>query len=337
MPPPLPHRQWWQHLQSVLVPLILVVAGGIISWMQIGGWVVVGALVMAASLMWWQGRTQPHAITMILAFVTTIAALDYLLWRLMVTNWANWWIAVPLVLAEAFGVVHTVGLQVTIWPWHSPALHPTEDPTLRPIFVFIPTVNEGSEILTPTIRATLAAREHYLEVNPQGRVTIVICNDGRVANSPDWQGVEALAQRMGVLCVTRTVGGGAKAGNIENARKLVGATGDALLVIFDADQVAKPEFFLKLIAPFADPTVGWVQSGQYYGNKENPVARWAHDQQALFYRVLCGGKAAQNAAFICGTNVMLRAAALDQIGGLPQDSVTEDFAASIRLHTRWRS
>jgi Glycosyl transferase family group 2 len=53
--------------------------------------------------------------------------------------------------------------------------------------------------------------------------------------------------------------------------------------------------------------------------------------------VLCPGKAALNAAFICGTNVVIRASALDEIGGLPQDSVTEDFAASIVLHRRWRS
>jgi TRAP-type C4-dicarboxylate transport system permease small subunit len=57
----------------------------------------------------------------------------------------------------------------------------------------------------------------------------------------------------------------------------------------------------------------------------------------MFYNLLCPGKAALNTAFICGTNVVIRAAALDKIGGLPQDSVTEDFAASIALHPFWRS
>jgi cellulose synthase (UDP-forming) len=80
-----------------------------------------------------------------------------------------------------------------------------------------------------------------------------------------------------------------------------------------------------------------VQTGQYYSNLDNPVARWANDQQAIFFRALCAGKAAQNACFICGTNVLLRAEALDEIGGLPQDTVTEDFAASVLLHPKWRS
>ena len=330
-------KRAWRRTQTALVAVTLLVAGMIISWLQIGGWIVLGALVMAGALMWQQQTERRHAITMTLAFVTGIAAIDYLTWRLAVTNWAAWWIAVPLVLAEAFGVIHTIGLQVTLWPWNPPALHPTEDPTLHPIFVFIPTVNEGESVLLPTIQAARTARARYLDAFPHGEVHIVICNDGRVAGAPDWQQVELLARRQGVLCVTREVGGGAKAGNIENARKLVGATGDALIVIFDADQIAHPECFIKLVAPLADANVGWVQSGQYYSNVGNPVAKWAHDQQALFYRILCSGKAAQNAAFICGTNVMLRAAALDEIGGLPQDSVTEDFAASIRLHTRWRS
>ena len=80
-----------------------------------------------------------------------------------------------------------------------------------------------------------------------------------------------------------------------------------------------------------------MQTGQYYRNLEEPVARWANDQQALFYRLVCPGKSTQNSAFICGTNVVIRAAALDEIGGFPQDSVTEDFAASVRMHGRWRS
>jgi cellulose synthase (UDP-forming) len=168
-------------------------------------------------------------------------------------------------------------------------------------------------------------------------VEVVVCNDGLVAGAPSTSGVAALAQHLGVRCITRSTPGGAKAGNLEHARQLLGAVGDSLVVIFDADQVADPEFLCRTIPHFADRRIGWVQTGQYYRNLDNPVARWANDQQSLFYSVLCPGKSRQNAAFICGTNVVIRARALDEIGGLPTDSVTEDFAASIRLHSRWRS
>ena len=170
-----------------------------------------------------------------------------------------------------------------------------------------------------------------------GRLRSLCATMASVAKAANWEETDMLAQELGVCCVTRTKGGGAKAGNIENARMELQATGDALLVIFDADQVAKPDFLLKTIPPFRDPKMGWVQTGQYYANLDNPVSRWADDQQSMFYNLLCPGKEAINAAFICGTNVVIRAAALDEIGGLPQDSVTEDFNASIALHPSWRS
>lgn len=297
--------------------------------------------LLATPLLVWgrmRRRASPHgARTAALAAGVALSGTGYLLFRVQIIHWAAWWIALPLFLAEMHGLTHTLGLQYTLWPRPAPRVYTEEDPSRRPIFILIPTVNEGVVVLEPTIEGALQSRAHYLTQFPDAEVTVVVCNDGYVAGYPDWYATETLAQRMGVVCVTRPVGGGAKAGNIEWARQAVGAVGDALVVLFDADQVAEEAFLVQTIPPFTDPAIGWVQTGQYYRNLDNPVARWANDQQALFYRVLCPGKAALNAAFICGTNVALRADALDEIGGLPQDSVTEDFAASLLLHPRWRS
>jgi cellulose synthase/poly-beta-1,6-N-acetylglucosamine synthase-like glycosyltransferase len=326
--------RWLQTLISASV--VLAALACIVSILP-GAWALIGTLVIGLSISLQRGASRSRLITSLLCLAVGVTTIDYLTWRLEVTNWINWWIATPLLVAEVFGALHTLGLQYTVWPRPQPQISPSEDPTRRPIFIFIPTVNEGPSVLTPTIQAALETRRRYLQAFPHGRVTIVLCNDGRVAGFDAWRDVEALAQRLGVVCVTRVIGGGAKAGNLEHARQRMRATGDALIVIFDADQKAKSDFLLKTAPPFADLTVGWVQTGQYYSNLDQPVARWANDQQALFYRVLCPGKAAHNAAFICGTNVVIRAAALDQIGGLPQDSVTEDFAASIELQPKWRS
>jgi cellulose synthase (UDP-forming) len=266
-----------------------------------------------------------------------VATVDYFTWRIGVVNLSAWWISVPLVIAEIFGAVHVLGLQYTIWPRREQALEWKSDPFLLPTYVLVPTVDEGVEILEPTLSGVITAAERYRAIYPEGRVTIVVCNDGLVAGASTTSAVEDLCRRLGVECVTRSIAGGAKAGNLEHARDAFGIHGEALFAIFDADQVPEPDFFLRTIPPFADPKVGWVQTGQYYRNLEEPVARWANDQQALFYRLVCPGKSTQNSAFICGTNVVIRADALDEIGGFPQDSVTEDFAASVRLHGRWRS
>jgi cellulose synthase (UDP-forming) len=326
-----------KKLEAVVAVATVVLAIAWISYTLPGALLVVAALCICAAIVFTRDVQRDRMVTMLLAIAVGVSSVDYLSWRFAVTNWQGWWMSVPLLLAETLGAVHALGFQITIWPWPTAKIGSGDDPTRHPIFIFIPTVNEGAAIIRTTLEGVIAARDTYLARYPHGKVTIVVCNDGRVANAQNWEEIDELAKELGVCCVTRTVGGGAKAGNIENARQQLGATGDAFLVIFDADQIARPDFLLKTIPPFRDSRMGWVQTGQYYGNLDNPVSRWADDQQSMFYNLLCPGKAALNAAFICGTNVVIRAAALDEIGGLPQDSVTEDFAASIALHPTWRS
>ena len=276
-------------------------------------------------------------IASLILIVFLACTVYYLVWRVAAVEWYYWWVSVPLLLVELTGIFNTLGLLYTIWPRSIPKIDAQKDFVSFPIYVMIPTVNEGTAVLEPTVRGALAARERYLEEYPHADVTVIVCNDGRVAGFRGWQDIENMASRLNISCITRTTPGGAKAGNIEYARQIVGATGEALIALFDADMVAEPDFLIKTLPPFADPTIGWVQTGQYYSNQKSVIARWAHDQQQIFYRVICVGKAAVNGAFICGTNVVIRAAALDSIGGLPQDSVTEDLAASILLHPNWRS
>ena len=323
---------------ALIAPLVIIACA--IGWTIYtlpGAWIVFSALLIGIAMLTRHNINKQRAITMILGIAVALSTIDYLTWRFEVANWAGWWIAIPLLAAETFGAIHTLGFQYTLWPRPRPRINLTEDPTHYPIYIFIPTVNEGVEILEPTLKGAIEARKQYLREYPHGKVNIVVCNDGRVAKAADWQETEVLAKRLGVQCITRTVPGGAKAGNIENARQQLKVTGDALIVIFDADQIAKPEFLLRTVPSFGDTTVGWVQTGQYYRNLDNPVSRWSDDQQSMFYNLLCPGKAALNTAFICGTNVVIRACTLDQIGGFPQDSVTEDFSASIALHPTWRS
>ena len=344
------HRlRLWLSFQNRLYRLVgwlsLIGAGGWLVVEQPGIWATLAAFVLSLVLVNSSARPidQRSRLIELFSIVVGISSTDYLAWRVSVINWACWYVALPLFGAELFGILHVLGLQYTLWP--RPALEfdsnsstGNQKAQLLPIFIFIPTVNEDLAIIEATIEGARTAREAYLAVYPGATVRVVVCNDRRAAGLNDWELVERLASRQEVECVTRPLKGGAKAGNLENARQQLGAVGQSLVVIFDADQIARPDFLLKTVPAFAnEDQLGWVQTGQYYRNLANPVARWAHDQQALFYQVLCAGKASLNAAFICGTNVVIRAAALDEIGGLPQDSVTEDFAASIQLHPRWRS
>jgi cellulose synthase (UDP-forming) len=278
-----------------------------------------------------------QTLILIVSILTTVLAIRYIVWRCAVNDWHVWWFSAPLLIAEIFTAMHIIGYQYTIWPRRQPTTCKTEDISEIPIFIFIPTVNEGDAVLEPTLHGALAARESYEKQYPRSRVRIIVCNDGFVARAHESDETIELAKKMGVECITRQEPGGAKAGNIENARHQVGATGNSLIVVLDADQIPCPEFLLKTVPLFSDPTIGWVQTRQYYRNQNDRVAKWAEHQASLFYDIVCPGKTAVNAGFICGTNVVIRAEALDQIGGFPQDSITEDFAASIRAHKAWRS
>ena len=333
----LPRLRVREKARPWLAAASVALAFGIVGYTHPGPLAVLTVLVVGAAVLALTDVSVPQAVTMLLAIGFGVGAADYMGWRIAVTNWPGWWMAVPLLLAEMLGAIHTLGFQLTVWPWRPPAVAASGELGPRQVFMLIATLNEGPEIVRPTVRGCLRARAKYLEQWPGGEVTIIVCNDGLVGGYPRWAEIEDLAAELGVRCLSRSVPGGAKAGNIENARQQYQITGERLLVIFDADQVPAEDFLVKTVPPFADPDVGWVQTGQYYANLANPVSRWADDQQSMFYNLLCPGKAALNSAFICGTNVVLRGAALDEIGGLPQDSVTEDFAASILLHPRWRS
>jgi cellulose synthase (UDP-forming) len=94
-----------------------------------------------------------------------------------------------------------------------------------------------------------------------------------------------------------------------------------------------------LLPEFVDSRVSYVQSPQYYANSDvNRLSGAAWSQQALFFGPIARGKDAHRSMICCGTNVMFRREALEEVGGFPTDSLTEDFALSIELHERgWES
>jgi len=200
-----PRQRPGRRLASLTSAVIVIASLVCIAVSLPGAWIMLGTLLIGLSITARRTASGEKLLTILLCLAVGATAVDYLTWRLEVTNWDGWWIAAPLLAAEIFGALHTVGLQYTVWPWPQPLIVPSEDPTFRPIFIFIPTVNEGQAVLAPTIQAAIEARRRYLEAFPHGRVLIVVCNDGRVANAANWGETESLARRLGVACITRTV------------------------------------------------------------------------------------------------------------------------------------
>lgn len=194
--------------------------------------------------------------------------------------------------------------------------------------IFITVAGEPADIVEDTVRAAQAMDYPRFEV--------YILNDGYVAHKKYWMEMELLSERLGVHCITRTVPGGAKAGNINHALSM---TRSPFVAIFDADHSPHPDFLAKTIGYFARTKVGFVQTPQYYKNQETGyIPRAAWEQQELFFGPICKGKNNYNAVAMCGTNMVIRREALIAAGGMREESIAEDFVTGMQIHKLgWKS
>jgi cellulose synthase (UDP-forming) len=195
----------------------------------------------------------------------------------------------------------------------------------RNVDVFIPTYNEPVELLRETVVCALGMNYPH---------KTYILDDGRREE------VRRLAQELNCGYLTRDDNKHAKAGNLNNALK---QTSGEFIVTLDADHVATPELIDEMLGFFADPEVAIVQSTQNFYNLDsfqhrvNWETRAGWQQQELFFSIIQPGKDRYNAAFYCGSPGIIRRKALDEIGGFPTSTITEDMHTSLRLQKRgWR-
>ena len=253
-------------------------------------------------------------------------ALGYLTWWLDFSRAGSWILFGLLLFGEVYHVWQSLGYLHTIWDIRDvPHRELTKHP---PVDVFITVCGEPADIVEKTIRGALGITYPH--------VTIHVLNDGYVAHKENWKEIEELARTLGVKVITRTKPGGAKAGNINHA---LTCTTAPFFALFDADHVPEPHFLERTMGHIEDPRMAIVQSPQYYINKDESfltLAAW--EQQELFFGPICSGKNRLNATFWCGTNAVVRRAAIADIGGIPEDNIAEDFFASLFIHAKgWRT
>jgi cellulose synthase (UDP-forming) len=158
-----------------------------------------------------------------------------------------------LVIGEVFHLWQVFTFLYTVWDTNYKS--PKNSIHTPPVDVFITVAGEPVELVEKTVIAARAMQYPSFEVH--------ILNDGYVARKDNWRDIEALAEGLGVHCITRTIPGGAKAGNINNALRL---SNNPLVAIFDADHVPHVDFLQKTAPYFAAPKVGFVQTPQFYKN-----------------------------------------------------------------------
>ena len=89
----------------------------------------------------------------ILVVATVVLGVNYILWRVIFSlNFAAWWIAIPLVIAEAYSLVDISLFGMTMWR-SRPRPAPPAAPDGLTVDVFVTTYNEPIEMVVATAAA----------------------------------------------------------------------------------------------------------------------------------------------------------------------------------------
>ena len=225
-------------------------------------------------------------------------------------------------LAIALGIARAVIMAALAW-WQSrrrraepPDYHP-------PVSVIIPAYNE-ERVIVASVTRVLASDYPGLEV--------IVVDDGSKDRTSALV-ADAFAGDARVTLLTLPNGGKAAALN----RALKQAKGE-IVIALDADTQFEPETIRRLARWFADPLLGAVAGDARVGNRINLVTRWQAVEyitaQNLERRALAGFEAM---TVVPGAVGAWRRAALDAVGGYPEDTLAEDQDLTIAIQRAgWR-
>ena len=286
----------------------------------------------------------------ILLILTMVFSVIYLIWRLFFTlpisaGGIQLVCGILLFWAEAVTILGTFELYWSKTRNAAKEITPIEIPEeLYPhVDVLIATHNEPVDLLYTTVNACT-----FMEYPDKEKVHIYICDDGNRSE------VEKLARDLGVGYIGCPDNQHAKSGNYNHA---LSKTSSPLIVTFDADMIPQRKFLVKTVPYFfaqkwidEDGTyrerteeecrsikkIGLVQTPQSFYNQdlfqynlfmENNIP----NEQDYFSREINVSRNATNSVAYTGSNTILLREAMEEIGGFPYHTITEDFETSIRL------
>ncbi|WP_264667228.1 UDP-forming cellulose synthase catalytic subunit [Azospirillum fermentarium] len=296
----------------------------------------------------WHART---ITVLLLAFVS----FRYLFWRVTgtlppVDDLVDFIPGITLFIAESMSfVLFLTSLFVIIDPMKREPCAPTGEPETWPsVDVFVPSYNEDPELLETTLAAAVSI--DY----PRDKLTVYLLDDGgtdakvsqanpvaAAAALERRRVLTALCERLGVTYMTRPRNEHAKAGNLNHAFH---RTRGDLVLILDADHVPTVDF-LRCTAGFfqQDPRLFLVQTPHFFVNPD-PVEynlgtfERMPSENEMFYYSIQPGLDRWNGSFFCGSAALLSRRALEEVGGIAGETVTEDCETALELHSRgWHS
>ncbi|HWE25304.1 MAG TPA: UDP-forming cellulose synthase catalytic subunit [Myxococcales bacterium] len=281
------------------------------------------------------GRLRSGAATLALIVLSVAVTGRYLYWRITTTAAAGWSLdtvlAATLLAAELYScamLLLAYAQSIARLP-RGPVPMPEDVARWPTVDVFVPTYNESLETVRATVLAAAAMDW------PADRLRVYLLDDGRREAFRDF------ARDAGVEYVTRPDNRHAKAGNLNHA---LAVTHGEFIAIFDCDHVPTRSFLQVAMGwLLRDPDLALVQTPHHFYSPDPfsrnlSTAERVPGESDLFYGVIQPGIDTWNASFFCGSCAVLRRSALNDVGGVAVDTVTEDAHTALKMHRKgWRT
>ena len=279
--------------------------------------------------------SESYLVTLTLMLMSLFCTFRYGYWRISQTVFffrdpGNHWTVldaffiVSLIMAESYSFfILFLGYFQTIWPLRrAPVPLPENTEDWPDVDVLIPTYNEPLDVVRYTAFGALNMDW------PADKMHIYILDDGRRKE------FEQFAREAGVGYKIRPDNFHAKAGNINTALKSMHSP---YVAIFDCDHVPTRSFLQMTIGWFLrDKKLAMLQTPHHFYSPD-PFERnlgqfrVIPNEGELFYGIVQDGNDFWNASFFCGSCAVLNREALDEIGGIAVETVTEDAHTSLRM------
>lgn len=324
---------------------------------------------------------QERILWHILAGATILFGFRYIHWRWTESlNPESMWFSILVASAETTMFLGTCLFFYDIWDEQDTQPNSIMNGKSRQgqrteVDIFIATLDEAENILSPTIEAA-----QKISVPQWIKPRVWLLDDGNRTS------VAKLAEQQGVGYFSRTTNRGFKAGNLANA---LYQTRGEFIVICDADTQLFPNFIANTLGYFDDPKVAWVQTPHWFFDipEGQTLASWLKrvlgkrarvlsakfpkltetrigkdpflSDPSVFFDVIQRRRNRSGASFCCGAGSIHRRAVLFEnslqilIGQSSTDNdngfsnteqqpfkyhVSEDIFTSIQLHRRdWKS
>ncbi|MCC7290157.1 glycosyltransferase [bacterium] len=272
-----------------------------------------------------------NILTKAIGVLAIVGGFLYLDWTLQSLNWSHPFLALATYFFSVFSFLLTLILVINNWYSHKKEVKPNalSEEDLPSVAIIIPTWREPLHVLEKTIYSILNGSY------PLDKLLIVVSDDAAdielktlVHYLRNKYKVNLVYHKAPAKGSTQRIGEG-KAGNLNSAYELIkGFDFIKYIETRDADDlVGDRNFLIKAVTELeSNEKLAYVQTiKEAYGSRNDPFS----NRERFFYHNVMLNKQAANAVFPCGSGLVWRKIALEDINGFSAWNLVEDVQSGI--------